>query len=50
VYTIAGYFRLQNGDLGAFAVLFNAPPEKDKNGSLFKQFSQHLDHLFQMYS
>lgn len=47
VYTMAGYFRLQNGDLGAFAVLFNAPPTMDENGSLFKQFIQHLDHEFQ---
>ncbi|MGC1854218.1 MAG: D-alanyl-D-alanine carboxypeptidase/D-alanyl-D-alanine-endopeptidase [Candidatus Aquirickettsiella sp.] len=49
VYSMAGYFSMQNGDLGAFAVLFNAPPEKDKNGNLFKQFIQHLDHEFQMY-
>ena len=47
VYTLAGYFSLQNGDLGAFAVLFNAEPSKDKNGSLFKQLIQHLDHQFQ---
>jgi serine-type D-Ala-D-Ala carboxypeptidase/endopeptidase (penicillin-binding protein 4) len=47
VYSMAGYFRMQNGDLGAFAILFNAPPETDKNGSLFKQFIQHLDHSFQ---
>lgn len=47
VYSMAGYFRMQNGDLGAFAILFNAPPETDKNGSLFKQFIQHLDHIFQ---
>ncbi len=49
VYSMAGYFSMQNGDLGAFAVLFNAPPEKDKNGSLHKQFMQHLDHQFQIY-
>ncbi|MFZ0218918.1 MAG: D-alanyl-D-alanine carboxypeptidase/D-alanyl-D-alanine-endopeptidase [Candidatus Aquirickettsiella sp.] len=49
VYTMAGYFRMQNGDFGAFAVLFNASPEMDKNGSLFKQFIQHLDHLFKIY-
>ncbi|MEN9449619.1 MAG: D-alanyl-D-alanine carboxypeptidase/D-alanyl-D-alanine-endopeptidase [Pseudomonadota bacterium] len=50
VYTMAGYFSMQNGDLGAFAVLFNAPPPaKDNNGSLRKQFIQHLDHQFQMY-
>lgn len=48
VYTLAGYFRLQNGDLGAFAVLFNAEPSKDENGRLFKQLIQHLDHQFQM--
>lgn len=47
VYSMAGYFRMQNGDLGAFAILFNAPPEKDKNRSLFKQFIQHLDYVFQ---
>ncbi|MEN9916365.1 MAG: D-alanyl-D-alanine carboxypeptidase/D-alanyl-D-alanine-endopeptidase [Pseudomonadota bacterium] len=47
VYTIAGYFSLQNGDLGAFAVLFNAPPSMDKNGNVFKQLIQHLDHEFQ---
>jgi len=47
VYTMAGYFSLQNGDIGAFAVLFNAPPAMDKNGSLFKKFIQHLDHEFQ---
>lgn len=49
VYSMAGYFRLQNGDLGAFAVLFNAPPEKDKNKRLLKQFMQHLDDEFQMF-
>lgn len=47
VYTIAGYFSMQNGDIGAFAVLFNAPPAMDKNGSLFKKLIQHLDHEFQ---
>lgn len=47
VYTLAGYFSMQNGDLGAFAVLFNAEPSRDKNGSLFKQLIQHLDHQFQ---
>jgi len=47
VYTMAGYFILQNGDIGAFAVLFNAPPAVDKNGSLFKKLIQHLDHEFQ---
>ncbi len=47
VYTLAGYFSLQNGDLGAFAVLFNAEPTMDKKGSLFKQLIQHLDHQFQ---
>lgn len=49
VYSMAGYFSMQNGDLGAFAVLINAPPEKDKNGNLSKQFIQHLDHEFQIY-
>lgn len=49
VYTIAGYLRLQNDDIGAFAVLFNAQPSMDKNGSLFKQLIQDLDHKFQMY-
>ena len=47
VYTMAGYFSMQNGDIGAFAVLFNAPPAMDKNGSLFKKLIQHLDHEFQ---
>ncbi len=47
VYTIVGYFSMQNGDIGAFAVLFNAPPTMDKNGSLFKKLIQHLDHEFQ---
>lgn len=47
VYSMAGYFSMQNGDLGGFAVLFNAPPEKEKNANLFKQFIQHLDHQFQ---
>lgn len=48
VYTIAGYLRL-HGDIGAFVVLFNAQPSMDKNGSLFKQLIQDLDHKFQMY-
>lgn len=48
VYSMAGYFRLQNGDLGAFAVLFNAPPKMDKNKRLYKQFILHLDHEFKI--
>lgn len=50
VHSVAGYFRLQNGDLAAFAVLFNELPEKDKNEELLgKQFIQHLDYQFQMF-
>jgi D-alanyl-D-alanine carboxypeptidase/D-alanyl-D-alanine-endopeptidase (penicillin-binding protein 4) len=49
VYTMAGYFRMQNGDLGAFAVLFNASPNEDADGKLFKQLINHLDYLFRIY-
>lgn len=47
VYTMAGYYSMKNGDLGAFAILLNAPAKMDKNGSVFKQLIQHLDHQFQ---
>lgn len=49
VYTMAGYFRMKNGDLGAFAVLFNAPPAEDENGKLFKKMINHMDNLFSAY-
>jgi serine-type D-Ala-D-Ala carboxypeptidase/endopeptidase (penicillin-binding protein 4) len=48
VYTMAGYFSMKNGDIGAFAVLLNAPAKMDKNGSLFKDLIEHLDHKFQI--
>ncbi len=50
VDSMAGYFRMQNGDLGAFAVLFNYPPKTEKeSGQFFKVLVSHLDTLFKTY-
>ncbi len=50
VYTMAGYFRMNNGDLGAFAVLFNYPSNAEtENAQLFKVLVKHLDSVFQNY-
>jgi len=47
VHSLAGYFRMQNGDIGAFAVLFNFPPEaQNDEGQLFNGLIKHLDSVF----
>lgn len=49
INTIAGCFRMQNGDIGVgvFAVLVNSLPESEKEDSkLIKTLISHLNKLF----
>lgn len=49
VNSIAGYFRMPNGDIGAFAVLFNYPSGTEREGQPFKALANHLDSVFQTF-
>ena len=44
---LVGYFRLKNGDQGAFALMLNQPGGQDISQSKFPdEFVHQLDHLF----